>query len=112
MRLSIRLRSGAAVALHNLPLAQPDVGFAEQRQGLRSQAVTASAADFLIIGLDALRQIGVANVADIELVDPHAESHRRHNDDAVIAQKLVLMGRSYLRFETCVIRKRRDARFA
>ena len=37
--------------------------------------------------------------ADIGLVDPHAESDRRHDDDAFLAQKALLMPLAHRRIE-------------
>ena len=100
------------VALGNLPLAQKNVGVAEQSQRFGAQSVAPGAADLLIIGLDALRQIGVADEADIGLVDAHAEGDRGDDDDAVVVQELILMGRSDRRLEPRMIGKRRNATLA
>ena len=103
--LSLRRR----VAPLDLALAQHDVGIAIKGQRVGRQAIAAGAADFLIIGFDALRQVGMADEAHVLLVDAHAEGDGRDDDDAVLAQELVLMRRSDLRREPGVVRQRGDA---
>ena len=48
----------------------------------RRLAVAAGAADLLRVRLEALRQVVVVDVADVGLVDPHAEGDRRDDDVA------------------------------
>ncbi len=90
------LSLGRRVAPLDLALAQHDVGVAEEGQRIGGQAIAAGAADLLVIGLDALRQVGMADEAHVLLVDAHAEGDGGDDDDAVLAQKLVLMRRSDL----------------
>src|SRR5262249_15031276 len=80
-------------ALIDLPLAQKNIGVAKKDLRLRRQSIPAGAANLLIIGLDALRQVGMANEADIGLVDPRAECNRGDDDNPVMAQKFVFMRR-------------------
>ena len=47
---------------------------------MRRLAVAAGAADLLRVALEALRQVVVVDVADVGLVDPHAERDRRDDD--------------------------------
>ncbi len=72
-------------AFVDLGAAQADVVGPKQRQRLGGRAIAARAADFLIIGLDRLGQVGMGDPADIGLVDPHAEGDRRHDDQTVLA---------------------------
>ena len=72
-------------ALVDLGAAQADVVGAVERQGVGRGAVAAGAADLLVVGLDRLRQVGVGDVADVGLVDAHAEGDRRADDQPVLA---------------------------
>ena len=54
-------------------------------------AVTAGAAGFLVVGFDAFRQVQVGDEAHVRFVDAHAERHRGHHHQAVLAQKALLV---------------------
>ena len=79
------------LAFLDLLAAQPHVVEAIKRQRRSRQAVASCAPDFLVIGLDGFRQIGVRHEAHIRLVDAHSESDRRHHDKSVILQEAVLI---------------------
>ena len=51
---------------------------------LSVRAIATSAADFLIIGLDRLRKIGMSNPTDVGFVHAHAKGHGRHHDQPVL----------------------------
>ena len=72
-------------ALVDLGAAQADVVGAVEGEGVGRRAVAAGAADLLVVALDRLRQVGVGDVADVGLVDAHAEGDRRADDEAVLA---------------------------
>ena len=73
--------------LVDLRAAQADVVGAEKRQRFRWSAIAPGAADLLVIGLDALGQVGVSDPADIGLVHAHAEGDGGHHDQPVLAGK-------------------------
>ncbi len=54
-------------------------------------AVTAGAAGFLVVGFDALGQVQVGDEAYVRFIDAHAERHRGHHHQAVLAQKALLV---------------------
>ncbi len=54
-------------------------------------AVATGAAGFLIVGLDALRQIEMRDEAHVGFVDAHAERDGRDDHHRVVAQKAVLI---------------------
>ena len=72
-------------ALVDLRAAEADVVGAVERQRVGGRAVAAGAADLLVVALDRLRQVGVGDVADVGLVDAHAEGDRRADDQPVLA---------------------------
>ena len=75
---------GRGQAFVDLRPAQADVIRAEQGQRLGRGPVAAGAADFLVIGLDRLGQIGVGDPTDVRLVDTHAKGHGGHDDQPVL----------------------------
>ena len=50
-----------------------DVVEAVEHVRIGGRAVAPGAADLLIVGLDAARQVGMEDAAHVRLVDPHAE---------------------------------------
>ena len=82
------------LAFLDLLAAQPHVVEAIKRQRRSRQAVASRTPDFLIIGLDGFRQIGVRHEPHIGLVDAHSERNRRHHDKAVLLQETVLIVQS------------------
>ena len=72
-------------ALVDLGAAQADVVGAVEGEGVGRRAVAAGAADLLVVALDRLRQVGVGDVADVGLVDAHAEGDGGADDEAVLA---------------------------
>ena len=82
---------GGHVRVEDLLAAERHVVLAPEGQGVRRQAVAARAADLLIIGLDALGQVRMADIAHVRLVDAHAEGDGRHHDDPVRLQELGLV---------------------
>ena len=73
-------------------MLQGDVLHAVGHPSFRWLAVAAGAAGFLVVGLDAFRQVEVGDEAHVGLVDAHAESDRRAHDQAVLAQEAALVG--------------------
>ena len=71
--------------------ADPDIVHAVEHQGFRRQPVPPGAADFLVIGFDGRRDVGVGDEADVRLVDAHAEGDGRNHDHAVLRQEAILM---------------------
>ena len=66
-------------------------------------AVASGAPGFLVIGLEALRQVEVGDEAHVGLVDAHAEGDGRDHDDAVLAQEALLVALARLRVEPGVV---------
>ena len=92
------------------PLAvQAHVVDAVKRERRGRQAVTPGAPDFLIVGFDGFRQIGVGHEPHIRLVDAHAESDRRHHDQAVLLEEAVLILRAQSAVHAGVVGQRGDA---
>ena len=71
--------------------------------------VASGAPDLLIIAFDAARQVGVADIADIRLVDPHAEGDCRDDDQAGLLQEFVLIGVTDMTVHAGMIRERPKA---
>jgi hypothetical protein len=64
-----------------------DIGQAVRHPCIRRSAVASGASGFLVIGLDALRQVEMGDEAHIRLVDAHAERDGRDHDQALFALK-------------------------
>ena len=69
-----------------------DIAKSEQHMRLRRLTVAPCPADFLVIGFQIARQIGVKDIRDIRLVDPHAERDGRHHHNARLGHEAVLVG--------------------
>ncbi len=96
-------------ALLDLAAAQSDVAGAVEGERIGGQSVAAGAADLLVIALDVVRHVGVADEAHVGLVDPHAERDRRHHDDAVLLQECILVARAVSALHAGVIGQCLDA---
>ena len=99
-------------AFINLRAAQADVIGAIECERFRRGAITARAADFLIIGFDGFREIGMGDPADIRLVDAHSEGDGRADDQPVFLLKPHLDAAAILGFHPAVIMAGRMARLA
>ena len=73
------------------------------------QAVAPGAAGFLVIGLDALRQVEMRDEAHVRFVDAHAEGDGGNDDDAFFVEETRLVGGAHVRSEAGVIRQRGQA---
>jgi len=62
-----------------------------EHQCLGWRAISPGAADFLVIGFDAGRQIEMTDKADVGLVNAHAERNRRHHDHRAFAHEAILV---------------------
>ena len=71
-----------------------DVAGAVECERVGRQPVAPGAADLLVVALDVVRHVGVADEAHVRLVDPHAERDGRHHHDAVLLQEDVLVARA------------------
>ncbi len=89
--------------------AHADVAEAEQHMGFGGFAVAAGAADLLVIGFEAGRQIGVEDEAHIGFVDAHAEGDGRDHDHIGLGHEGVLVGLARLLGHAGVIGQRADA---
>ena len=88
------------------------IGGGVERDALGGSAVAPGAADFLPVGLDGRRRIGVDDVAHVRLVDAHAEGDGRHHHGSVGLQELVQPGGAQVLVEAGVIGQCRHARAA
>ena len=86
-----------------------DVGQAIGHPGAGRLAVAAGAAGFLVIGLDALRQIEMRDEAHVGLVDAHAERDGGDDHDAVLVDEAILVAGALTGIEARMIGQRRDA---
>ena len=93
-------------ALVDLGAAQADVVGAVERQGVGGRAVAAGAADLLVVALDRLRQVGVGDVADVGLVDAHAEGDGGADDEPVLALEAGLGEAAVVGLEAGVVGER------
>ena len=93
----------------DLGAAQPDVVGAVERQGVGGRAVAARPADLLVVALDRLRQVGVGDVADVGLVDAHAEGDGRADDEPVLPLEAGLAAAALVGVEPGVVGERRVA---
>ena len=80
-------------------VGHPDIGW---------QAVTAGAAGLLIIGLDRAGQIQMRDIADIWLVDTHAESNRGNKAETFFLEERILIGVTNLARHAGVVGPRPD----
>ncbi len=68
-------------------------------------AVAPGAAGFLVVGLDALRQVEMGDEAHVGPVDPHAEGDGGNDDHIVLGEEAVLVFRPHLRAQAGVVRQ-------
>ena len=73
------------------------------------EAVAARAPDFLVKVLDAFGQVVVNHVADIALVDSHAECDGRAHDIDAVVDKVLLHGVAFVGAHSCVVRLGRNS---
>ncbi len=66
------------------------IGGGKEQRAARRQTIAAGPADFLIVGLDAARKLGVGYEPDFRLVHPHAEGVGGHDDIQAAGQEIVL----------------------
>jgi len=95
-------RREAFVDLHS---AKADVVCSEKRECFGGRSVTARTANFLVIGFDAFRQIGVRDPADVGFVDTHAESDGSDHDETVVRLKTAFDVSALIGLHTCVVGK-------
>jgi len=89
----------AAALLH-------DVGEAIRHPGGGRLAIATGAPGFLVISLDALRQIEMRHETHVGLVDTHAERDRRDDHDAVLVDEAILMAGAQISVKAGVIGQR------
>ena len=95
------------LVLDELP-AHPDVREPVEHVRLGRPAVAPGAADLLVVGLDAARQVGMEDVAHVGLVDPHAEGDRGDDDHARLGHEKVLVRLAVRRIHAGVVGQRPD----
>ena len=88
------------------------VGQIEQKQRFGWQAIAPRAAYFLIIGFHAAGQIQMADIANVGLVDAHAERNRGHHYNSGLGHEAVLVRAAHVRFLPGMIGDGVDARAA
>ena len=66
------------------------VGVGMHQQRAAGLAIAPGPPDFLVVTLNASRQCGVDDGADVGLVNPHAESDRGHDDFQLARQEILL----------------------
>ncbi len=96
----------------NLGAPQADIFWAEQGQRFRRCAVSARAANFLIVTLNRFGQVGVRDPADIRFVDPHAKGNRRDHNQPVFLLKATFGNAAILGVHPAVIVARKMPRLA
>ena len=82
---------------------------AEEQEALAWESVTTGAAGFLIIALDVFWEIVMDDVADVGLVDSHAEGDGRRDDAHFVAKEEFLVARALGGSEAGVIGERLDS---
>lgn len=102
---------GGRVAVNEILQHVEVVGTEEQLAGRRG-SVAARAADLLGEILQALGRVVVVDVADVGLVDPHAEGDRGHDDSLVRREKPILDRRPLDVFQARMIGPGGEARLA
>ena len=78
---------GRSKAFVNLHPPEPHIVGTIEGQRLGRRAVATGPADFLVIGLDGFRQIGMGDPPDIRLVDTHAKGNGGHHHKTIICLK-------------------------
>ena len=86
--------------------AHTHIAESEQHARLGGAAVAPGAADFLVIGLDAGRDIGMKHETHIRFVDTHAKRDGGNDNNAALGEKAVLVGGARLRVHPGVIGER------
>jgi hypothetical protein len=94
------LGSGALV---DLGAAQADVVGTVEGERVRRRPVAAGAADLLVVALDRFRQVGVDDVADVGLVDAHAEGDGRGDHEPVLDLEAALRGAAGIRIQAGMV---------
>ena len=79
------------------------VAAGKEQQAVRRQSVAPRASRFLVVALDVLRQIRVDDVADVRLVDAHAEGDGGADDLRLVPQEGVLIPRTLVGIEAGMI---------
>src|SRR5271169_2150663 len=95
------------IARVDQPQQVHDVGDAVAHPRIGRQTVAPGAAGFLIIRFEVFWCVEMGDKADIGLVDAHAEGDRRRDDDALLAQKALLVAFARRAVETGMIGQRR-----
>ena len=86
------------------------VAAAEEERAFALQAVATGAAGLLIVAFNVLGHVVVDHVADVGLIDAHAEGDRRADHANLIANEQLLIADPFARGKSGVIRKRRNSR--
>src|SRR5690554_6234034 len=102
-------RSGTLV---DLGAAHADVVGTIQRERIGRLAITARAADLLIIAFDGFGQIRMGDPANVGLVHTHAEGDGRGNDESVLALEAFLGAAAGIGLHPAVIMGRAVPRLA
>ena len=71
-------------------IVRQHVGPRVEQHAVARQAVAAGAADLLVVALDRPRHVAVDHVADVRLVDAHAEGDGGDHDVDLVAREGVL----------------------
>ena len=80
----------AAAELGGEAIARQHVGPRIEQHAVAGQPVAAGAADLLVVALDRARHVAVDHVADVRLVDAHAERDGRDHHLDLVARERVL----------------------
>ncbi len=99
----------ARLRLVDEPPLLDEIGESVRHPGVGGEPVAASAAGFLVVGLDRFGQVEMGDEAHVRLVDAHAERDGRHHDDAVLALESRLVRGTRLRVHARVVGQRGDA---
>src|SRR5581483_7259181 len=90
-------------------LVAHDVGPRVEEEAIARETVAAGAPDLLVPALDRAWHLAVDHVADVRLVDAHAERDRRDDHVDLVARERVLVARADVVVQARVIRHGADA---
>ena len=83
-----------------------DVALGKEQGALRGLTIATRPAGLLVVVLNAFRQVGMNNIADVGFINPHAEGYGGNNNVHFIADKGLLVAFAIGVAEACMVGQR------